>query len=95
MLNHIVILIELFVSASAENPYRDRINITSCENEDGRPELTYVAPDYVIRVNDIHTYERIGEFTLQKTVPESYLEMFGYSDCKFSISLKILLRVLR
>ena len=78
----IVVFIQLLVSVSAENPYRDKITITSCENEDKRPEMTYIAPDYLIPINEQHTYERKGEI-LEKVVTESELKMFTTVDCKF------------
>ena len=78
----IVVFIQLLVSVSAANPYRDKITITSCENEDKRPEMTYIAPDYLIPINEQHTYERKGEI-LEKVVTESELKMFTTVDCKF------------
>ena len=89
MHNLIVILMHLVVFASAENPYRDKINITSCENGDRRPEMTYIAPEYLIPINEHQKYERRGNI-LKKIVPESELEMFTDDDCKFEISLEVL-----
>ena len=88
-----VIFIQLVISTSATNPYRDKINITSCENEDRRPEMTYVAPEYLISTDEHHTYERRGNI-LKRVVTESELKMFTYDDCKFEISSKILWKVL-
>ena len=90
MHNHIVILMHLVVFASAENPYRDKINITSCENEDRRPEMTFIAPDYLIPMNEHDKYERKGDI-LEKRVQESELKMITNDDCKFKSPSEILL----
>ena len=76
------IFIQLVVLVSAENPYRDKINITSCENEDKRPEMTYIAPDFLIPMTEHRTYQRKGNI-LEKKVEESQLKMITNDDCKF------------
>ena len=76
------IFIQLLMSVYAENPYRDRIKITSCENEINKnPVMTFVVPEDFIPINEHHEYERKGDF-LEKVVGESQLKMLTNDECK-------------
>ena len=84
-----VIFIQLVILVSAENPYRDKIKITSCENDvNKKPEMTFVIPEYLIPMTEHHTFKREGDL-LQKVVGESELKMFTNDDSKFASPRKI------
>ena len=84
-----VIFIQLVISTSATNPYRDKINITSCENEfNKKPEMTFRAPEYLIPINEYHKYEQKGDI-MEKVVEESELTMLSNDDCKLRNSYEI------
>ena len=77
-----IIFIHLVFSVLSENPFRDKIKITSCENSiTKKPEMTFEAPANLIPKNQHQDYSRTGD-TLTKIIGQSELTMVNNNDSK-------------
>ena len=77
---------QLVISVVTENPFRDKIHISSCENSIGQPEMTIVGPDFILNGKPYH----IGQNKkIEKIVNRKDLIMKSNDECEFK-SFKIL-----
>ena len=55
MRNLKMLFFQFVVSVATENPLRDKIRISSCENLDGYPEMKIIGPEFMLNGKASHT----------------------------------------
>ena len=78
-----ILFLKWIVIVVAENPLRDKINISSCESTNGQPEMTIVGPDFILngKYSNIEQNERI----IEKKVNQEDLIMKTNKECELKI----------
>ena len=72
---------KLIVMVVTENPLRDKIIITSCENSFGQPEMTIRGPDFVL--NEKNSQSEHTEQVVEKTINYKDLTMITNDKSEF------------